>query len=116
MVRAQKHVDWSYSVSPEDSLPSLNEFEKKLDAVEKLQSSDKQSDSAVAGASFMMRVSAELLAGLAVGGLVGYSLDSLFDTKPVFFVICLLLGVAAGGLNLYKLAMKDINKDSKNLE
>ncbi|MBN8530539.1 MAG: AtpZ/AtpI family protein [Alphaproteobacteria bacterium] len=57
-----------------------------------------------------MRVGVELVSGTAVGGFIGYSLDKWLGTMPLFFLICLILGIAAGGLALYKLARQDIGE------
>jgi len=35
----------------------------------------------------------------------GYHLDKWLDTTPIFFIIFFFLGVAAGALNIYKLAV-----------
>ncbi len=51
-------------------------------------------------------VSIEFAAGVLVGAGLGYWLDKWLDTQPVFFIICFFLGVAAGALNIYKLATK----------
>ncbi len=52
------------------------------------------------------RASTELLSGVVVGGGLGYLLDKWFHTLPVFFILLLILGVAAATLNIYKLSSK----------
>ena len=42
------------------------------------------------------RMVTELVAGLLIGFCIGYGLDSLFGTLPVFLVLFVLLGFAAG--------------------
>lgn len=42
------------------------------------------------------RMVTELLAGMVIGLAIGYGLDSLFGTLPVFLVVFALLGFAAG--------------------
>ena len=49
----------------------------------------------------------ELMAGLLVGGGIGWLLDRWFGTKPWLFAVFLLLGVAAAFWNIIKLASKD---------
>lgn len=44
----------------------------------------------------------DLTAGIIVGMLSGYYLDKFFHSKPLFFIICLLLGLIAGILNIYR--------------
>lgn len=42
------------------------------------------------------RMVTELVAGLLIGLCIGYGLDSLFGTLPIFLVLFVLLGFAAG--------------------
>jgi ATP synthase protein I len=49
-----------------------------------------------------MRVSVELVAGLVVGGGIGYLLDRWLGTAPRLMVVFFLLGGAAGMLNVYR--------------
>ena len=48
------------------------------------------------------RVATELLAGLLVGGCIGWTIDKWFDTNPWFLILFFLLGGAAGILNLWR--------------
>jgi ATP synthase protein I len=50
------------------------------------------------------RLSVEMVAGLVVGGGVGWGFDLLFGTKPWFLVVFFLLGAAAGMLNAVRAA------------
>lgn len=51
-----------------------------------------------------LRLATEMVAGVIVGGLIGWVLDSLFGTAPVLMVVFLLLGSAAGILNVVRTA------------
>jgi ATP synthase protein I len=42
-----------------------------------------------------LNVATDLVAGVLVGFASGFYLDKWLDTKPLFIVICLILGVAA---------------------
>jgi ATP synthase protein I len=44
----------------------------------------------------------ELVAGLIVGALIGYGLDSWLGTWPLLFIVFFFLGAAAGMLNAYR--------------
>jgi len=46
--------------------------------------------------SLAWRMVTELVGGLVVGGAIGYGLDSLFGTLPVFLLIFGVFGFAAG--------------------
>ena len=48
------------------------------------------------------RVATELLAGLLIGGIIGWTVDKWLDTNPWFLIIFFLLGGAAGILNLWR--------------
>ena len=52
------------------------------------------------------RVVSELLAGVLVGGLVGYGLDRWLGTAPWIMLLLLFIGFAAGLNNVYKLGSK----------
>lgn len=55
--------------------------------------------------SLGMRLGVELLAGIITGSIIGYFFDYIFNTMPLFLVIFLLLGAAAGFWTVYKLAI-----------
>lgn len=51
-----------------------------------------------------MRLATELVAGVAVGGFIGWALDRLFGTAPLLMVTFLVLGAGAGILNVVRTA------------
>lgn len=58
------------------------------------------------------KVFAELIAGILFGLFVGFWLDDYFDTKPLFILLLIILGLAASFYNIYKEAVKeDINEE-----
>lgn len=59
------------------------------------------------------RITAELLSGVLVGTGIGLLLDWLFGAAPIFLVIFLLLGGAAGLLNVYRLSKAAEAKEDK---
>ena len=57
--------------------------------------------------SFMgnaFKLGTELVAAVTVGTIIGFILDSWFDTKPWLIIIFFFLGAAAGMLNVFKAA------------
>ena len=57
--------------------------------------------------SFMgnaFKLGTELVAAVAVGTIIGFILDSWFDTKPWLMIIFFFLGAAAGMLNVIRAA------------
>ena len=64
--------------------------------------------------SFMgnaFKLGTELVAAVAVGTIIGFILDSWFDTKPWFIIIFFFLGAAAGMLNVIRAAKKMQKED-----
>lgn len=73
---------------------------KALDArIERLKAAGapapKKADSHVM-AQHAWRMVTELVAGLLIGLGIGFGLDALFGTRPLFLVLFILLGLAAG--------------------
>jgi ATP synthase protein I len=52
------------------------------------------------------RLSTELVAGVFVGGFIGWLLDRWLGTLPLFLLVFLLLGIAAGIMNAVREARK----------
>jgi ATP synthase protein I len=50
------------------------------------------------------RLASEFVAGTLVGGLIGYGLDYVVGTLPLFLIVFLLLGFGAGILNMSRAA------------
>jgi ATP synthase protein I len=50
-----------------------------------------------------LRVGVELVSALVLGVAIGYGLDRLLGTKPVFIAVFVLLGGAAGVLNVWRI-------------
>jgi ATP synthase protein I len=50
-----------------------------------------------------LRVGIELVSALVVAVAIGYGLDRLFGTKPILIAVFVLLGGAAGILNVWRL-------------
>jgi ATP synthase protein I len=48
------------------------------------------------------RIAAELIAGLVFGGALGWFLDRQFDTLPLMLVLFVMIGFAAGLLNVIR--------------
>lgn len=58
-----------------------------------------------------MRISIELVVGLCVGLGIGWLIDKSLGTKPWFMLGLMFLGLAAGVLNVHRIA-KDIQRRS----
>ncbi len=51
-----------------------------------------------------LRLSVELVTGLAVGGGIGWLLDQWLGTLPLFLLLFFILGAAAGMVNVFRTA------------
>jgi len=89
-------------------MKKIEEIETRLEIakkkIKKNQSNNKSSNVASLGKAF--KISTELVASVLVGSMIGFILDSWFDTKPLLTIIFFFMGVAAGILNVFKLAKK----------
>ena len=52
------------------------------------------------------KLGTELVAAVVVGTIIGFILDSWFDTKPILIIIFFLFGSAAGITNVVKAAKR----------
>jgi ATP synthase protein I len=81
-------------------------FEERLQAARQRQGLEKPSVAQATGDSkglgFGLRAGMELVAAELVAGVIGWGLDRLFHTLPLFVVIFVLLGGAAGVLNVMR--------------
>ena len=71
--------------------------------------SDNEKKGAFMGSAF--KLGTELVAAVAVGTIIGFILDSWFDTKPWLIIIFFFLGAAAGMLNVIRTASQMQKED-----
>lgn len=78
--------------------PSLEEIDSRLAAIRRRRQVKPVGRGAAKwqGAELAWRMVIDLTAGIAVGLAMGWGLDSLFGTMPLFMVVFVLLGFAAG--------------------
>ena len=84
------------------------EFKTRLKIAKSKLKKELNSDTEKRG-SFMgnaFKLGTELVAAVAVGTIIGFILDSWFDTKPWLIIIFFFLGAAAGMLNVIRAANK----------
>lgn len=83
-------------------------FEERLAAARVRQGLDKDRSrkpvDAIEGSALAigLRVGVELVSALVVGVAIGWGLDRLFGTRPIFIALFVLLGGAAGVLNVWR--------------
>jgi ATP synthase protein I len=59
------------------------------------------------------RVLSEFVAAVIVGAFIGWWVDRVAGTSPVFLITLLLMGAAAGFWNVYRIAMKPPGSDGR---
>ena len=84
---------------PEDFKTRLKIAKSKI---KKQLNSEDQKRGSFMGNAF--KLGTELIAAVAVGTIIGFILDSWFDTKPWLIIIFFFLGAAAGMLNVIRTA------------
>lgn len=53
-----------------------------------------------------MRAGSELVAGVLVGSGIGYVIDRQFDVSPLFLIVFMMMGMAAGFWNIYRMGAR----------
>ncbi len=59
------------------------------------------------GLGIGMKIGLDLISPIVVGILIGLGFDKIFSTKPIFFLIFLLLGIITGFISVIK-SMKSL--------
>jgi ATP synthase protein I len=82
---------------------------KLADRIKKFESKNKKPEKReenISGFGFGLKISLDLISPIIVGVCIGLGIDKLFSTKPIFFLIFLLLGIITGFINIFKLMTK----------
>lgn len=91
---------------PNDQTSDLPDFDTRLRRARDLNAAVSQSGKATLpedGKGTAMRIGTELIVAVAVGGGIGFFIDSWLGTKPWFLIGFLFLGNAAGLWNIFRL-------------
>ena len=91
---------------PEDFKTRLKIAKSKI---KKQLDNDIEKSGSFMGSAF--KLGTELVAAVAVGTIIGFILDTLFDTKPWLIIIFFFLGAAAGMLNVIRAANRMQKED-----
>ena len=71
--------------------------------------SDSEKKGSFMGSAF--KLGTELVSAVVVGAIIGFILDSWFDTKPWLIIVFFFLGTAAGILNVIRTAKQMQKKE-----
>ena len=91
---------------PEDFKTRLKIAKSKIKKQDQL---DNEKRGSFMGSAF--KLGTELVSAVAVGTIIGFILDSWFDTKPWLIIIFFFLGAAAGMLNVIRAANRMQKED-----
>ncbi len=125
MARGAKPEKPSGTVKDARSEPGSGELDQRLNRLEaelakkgvlKQPASEEGQSETPSSVAQAMKLSSEFIAGVVVGGLIGWFLDRYAGTSPWGLIVFLLLGFAAGTLNVLRsagyVAEQDGNKSS----
>ena len=83
---------------------NLEKFKEKLKNIEENRYRKRTEPQ---GLGIGMKISLDLISPIIVGILIGLGFDKIFSTKPIFFLIFLLLGIITGFISVIK-SMKSL--------
>jgi ATP synthase protein I len=89
----------------------LKKLEERIEAVKQARAPRPKVEDPYSAASQGWRMVIELVSGLGVGFAIGYGLDALFGTLPLFLVVFTLLGFAAG-VNVMLRTAREVQKSN----
>lgn len=89
---------------PEGIRGRLDTLEERIAAARVRHAPPPEPEARGAALGQALRLSTELVAGVAVGGFIGWALDRFFGSAPFLMVVFLLLGATAGIFNVVKTA------------
>ena len=92
--------------------PKLKDLDDKLKDIRKNTVKYSSDNQAFKSAHIGWRMVLELVIGIVIGVILGFSLDSFFNTSPIFLIILIFLGFAAGVRTMIKTA-KEIDENIK---
>ena len=91
---------------PEDIKTRLKIAKSKI---KKKMENEREKRGSFMGSAF--KLGTELVAAVAVGTIIGFILDTWFDTKPWLIIIFFFLGAVAGMLNVIRAAKRMQKED-----
>ena len=94
----------------EEDAKRLAELEERLQKAQRQRGESRPSEAPPSKLGIAFRLVTELLAGVIVGGGIGWALDNLFGTAPFLLIVMFMVGVAAGFFNVVRTA-RQMEKD-----
>jgi len=88
----------------------LEELDAKIKGLKKTQGPEAREDEHFTQAHIAWRMVIELVAGILLGFGMGFGLDWVFGTKPIFLILFIMLGFGAG-VNVMMRTAKEVQND-----
>jgi len=85
------------------NIPDISDIKDRLKKHTTKKSKDNAPTTSNSGA---FNVAVELLAGVIVGVIMGLFFDNMFDSKPLFLILCLVLGIIASFKSIWNRYIK----------
>jgi ATP synthase protein I len=87
----------------------LNELERKLKQARGTREQESVPETRQSQLGIAFRLVTELVAGVVVGGAVGWALDRVLGTSPILLIVFFFAGTAAGFRNVLRTA-RELNR------
>ena len=100
-------MDQKKSLSEQpDSLSTLRQKIDHADRAREMASDGKRNNARLPAEMMAMvgRIATEMVAGVAVGGFLGWLLDNWLGTSPLLMIIMVFFGAGAGMMNIWRMA------------
>lgn len=89
----------------------IKDLGDKIDAIRKARApQQKKPGGKFSAAGFGWRMTIDLVVGIMVGAAIGWGLDALFGSLPLFLIVMTMFGFAAG-VRVMLMSVKDYEKD-----
>ena len=98
--------------SPHIKNPKLKDLDDRLKDIRENKVGSNSDNQAFKSAHIGWRMVLELVIGIIIGVVLGFSLDSFLNTSPIFLIILIFFGFAAGVRTMIKTA-KEIDGKTK---
>lgn len=89
-------------MSKENELPPLDSLDAQIRKARGASDPKAAPEAEDGGKSTALRSGTELIAGVAVGGFIGYYADDWLGTRPALTIFGIFLGMAGGVMNIYR--------------
>jgi ATP synthase protein I len=97
-----------------NDLPPLDSLDERIAKAREQANPIRTKPVPEAGKSVALRSGTELIAGVAVGGFLGYHADEWLGTRPACTVFGIFLGMAGGVMNIYHAVSADSASQADN--